>query len=102
MLFLPTERIEELMEKEVSKNKLDEAYQESDVNKLVLFNDEVNTFDWVIDSLIEVCGHDSDQAEQCALIAHMRGKCPVKEGDFDDLKLMKDKLLNRKLTAEIQ
>jgi ATP-dependent Clp protease adaptor protein ClpS len=70
-------------------------------NEIVLFNDDVNTFDWVIQSLIEICEHDLIQAEQCALIVHTKGKCGVKNGSFDDLKPLCSALLDRGLSAEI-
>lgn len=69
--------------------------------ELILFNDDVNTFDWVIATLMEVCGHDAIQAEQCALIAHYNGKCPVKSGTFDELKPVHDEMTNRELTVSI-
>lgn len=72
------------------------------LSQLVLFNDEQNTFDFVIESLIKVCKHDPMQAEQCTLIVHFKGKCAVKEGDFDTLEPMCTALLDRGLTAEIQ
>ena len=62
--------------------------QEEESRKIVLFNDEVNTFDWVIDSLVEVCRHEPVQAEQCTLIVHFKGKCDVKEGDWETLEPM--------------
>ena len=69
---------------------------------LVLFNDHVNSFDWVIQSLIEVCNHDYAQAEQCAIIAHHKGKYGVKAGSFKELRPRCEALLDRGLTAEIQ
>ena len=68
---------------------------------LILFNDEVNTFDFVIETLMEVCGHDALQAEQCTLIAHFNGKCPVKSGGFEELKPLHDEMTNRDLTVSI-
>ena len=68
---------------------------------LILHNDEENTFDFVIDSLIEVCEHNMEQAEQCTLIVHYKGKCDVKKGNFEKLKPMKDQLVYRGLTATI-
>ena len=76
--------------------------QEQNENQLVLHNDEVNTFDWVIESLIKVCNHDKLQAEQCSLIVHHQGKCAVKDGPFDDLRPMKNALLDRGLSATIE
>ncbi|MCE1168578.1 MAG: ATP-dependent Clp protease adaptor ClpS [Sphingobacteriia bacterium] len=76
---------------------------DSDVQKeLVLFNDEVNSFDHVISSLIDVCGHTVEQAEQCALLAHFKGKCGVKNGSFNELFPLFVELGNRDLTVEIQ
>ena len=69
---------------------------------LILYNDDFNAFDYVIQCLIEVCGHDEMQAENCTLIAHYKGKCPVKNGSFDELKPKKDEMTRRKLTVEIQ
>jgi ATP-dependent Clp protease adaptor protein ClpS len=68
---------------------------------LILFNDDVNTFDFVIESLIDVVGHEPEQAEQCALIAHFNGKCVIKTGPLEDLKVMSDALTLRKLSVSI-
>src|SRR5688572_29251625 len=68
---------------------------------LVVFNDEVNTFDWVIKSLIEICGHTQEQAEQCALIIHYHGKYGVKEGDRKALEPLKDALNDRGISAAV-
>jgi len=73
----------------------------SDEKELILFNDEVNTFDYVIETLIEVCGHDPYQAEQCALTAHINGRCGIKSGSFDVLKPVYDEMTNRELTVSI-
>jgi len=71
-------------------------------NQIVLFNDEVNTFDHVIDMLMYACDHTPEQAEQCSIIVHYKGKCTVKTGDFDDLKPRCTLLLDAGLSAEIQ
>jgi ATP-dependent Clp protease adaptor protein ClpS len=68
---------------------------------LVLHNDDHNTFEFVVDSLIKICRHDEMQAEQCAMIAHFNGKCEVRKGIFEDLKLMKDELLERGISVTI-
>jgi len=68
---------------------------------LVLHNDDINTFDFVIDSLVAVCGHDPIQAEQCAFITHHQGKCDIKKGESDILKPMHESLLNRGLLVTI-
>jgi ATP-dependent Clp protease adaptor protein ClpS len=72
------------------------------VKEIVLHNDDVNTFDHVIISLMEVCGHEPIQAEQCAWIVHHNGKCSVKRGTFDQLEPRCTALLDRGLSAEIQ
>ncbi len=73
----------------------------SDEKELILFNDDVNTFEYVIETLIDVCGHDPFQAEQCALTAHFNGKCGIKSGSFDALKPVFDEMTNRELTVTI-
>ena len=80
----------------------DVLVEEAVSNKIVLFNDDVNSFDFVIDALIKVCGHEAIQAEQCTILVHFKGRCTVKEGDYDDLEPMCTALLDRGLTAEIQ
>lgn len=70
-------------------------------SEIVLFNDEVNTFDHVIETLISVCDHTPEQAEQCSLIVHHNGKCTVKTGEYTDLKPRCSKLLQAGLSAEI-
>jgi ATP-dependent Clp protease adaptor protein ClpS len=72
-----------------------------DENHLVVFNDEVNTFDFVIESLIKVCQHDPIQAEQCTFIIHFNGKCSVKDGSYNKLRPMCEALLDRGLSATI-
>lgn len=69
---------------------------------LVVFNDDVNTFDHVIESLIKVCKHEVTQAEQCTWIIHYNGKCQVKHGSFEKLEPMCTALLDRGISAEIQ
>lgn len=69
---------------------------------LVVWNDDVHTFDFVIQSLVEICGHDLTQAEQCTYIVHFNGKCAVKSGSLKKLKPMYRKLLNRGLTATLE
>lgn len=69
---------------------------------LIIWNDEVNTFEWVIETLIDVCGHTQEQAEQCAYIIHTKGKYAVKKGDYDMLKPMCDAILDRGINATIE
>ncbi len=75
---------------------------EKEENNIILYNDEVNTFDFVIESLIEVCSHDLLQAEQCTLIVHYNGKCAVKQGAADKLRPLCEALLDRGLSATIE
>ena len=72
-----------------------------DVHNLILHNDDVNTFDHVIASLVDICKHDIHQAEQCAYIVHFNGKCDVKSGSFDYLQPMKEKLTSKGLSVTI-
>jgi ATP-dependent Clp protease adaptor protein ClpS len=69
---------------------------------LVVYNDEVNTFDWVIQCLMEVCSHTFEQSEQLSLLIHFKGKATVKTAPFDDLRPMKDALVERGLSAVIE
>ena len=75
--------------------------QTTRLHEIVLFNDDVNTFDWVITSLVEVCDHTLEQAEQCSVLVHYKGKCTVKSGEYEKLKPQCTELLNRGLSAEI-
>lgn len=86
--------------KELEEIKVDEQIQ--DLSQLILFNDDVNTFDHVINMLVQVCDHDHIQAEQCAIIVHYKGKCTVKTGELKDLEPMCVALLDAGLSAEIQ
>lgn len=70
--------------------------------ELVLYNDDYNTFEFVIDSLVDVCDHEPEQAEQCAFIAHTKGKCGIKIGEYSFLESMHSELLNRGLTTKIE
>lgn len=70
--------------------------------QIVVYNDDFNTFDHVIDSLIKVCKHDPIQAEQCTFLIHHKGKCSVKKGSYEKLEPMCTALLERGITAEIE
>lgn len=91
--------------KEMQLNKPDFrelTHEDTDVGRvLILHNDDVHTFDYVIDSLIEICNMESIQAEQCTFLVHYKGKCDIKKGSFDCLKPFKDGLINRQLNATI-
>ncbi len=83
------------------QEKVDILEQEVSLHEIVLFNDEVNTFEFVINSLIDVCDHSPEQAEQCTYLVHYKGKCGVKTGEYDELKPRCSRLLNLGLSAEI-
>ncbi|MGN6296916.1 MAG: ATP-dependent Clp protease adaptor ClpS [Ginsengibacter sp.] len=70
--------------------------------QLVVWNDEVNTFQWVIETLVEVCGHTPEQAEQSAMIIHTKGKYAVKEGAYNVLKPMRDTIVDRGINATVE
>lgn len=86
---------------------LEEIIEKMDVEstnqkQLILFNDEVNTFEYVIDCLVDVCGHVQEQAEQCALTAHVKGRCAVKSGSFSELKVLFEEMSRRQLSMSIE
>lgn len=70
--------------------------------QIILYNDDFNTFDFVIQTLVTICKHDPIQAEQCAFLVHYKGKCSVKKGSYEELEPMCTALLERGLTAEIE
>ena len=82
--------------------KLDSDSESQQGSFLVLHNDEVNTFEFVMETLVELCRHSSDQAEQCAMIAHYKGKCEVLKGEISELKEIREELLARGLKATIE
>ena len=69
---------------------------------LIVWNDEVNTFEWVIETLVEVCGHSYEQAEQCSYFIHYRGKYAVKQGAYEDLKPQCDAITERGINATVE
>ncbi len=73
----------------------------SNTSRIVLFNDDINTFDHVIETLIRVCEHEPLQAEQCAILVHYKGKCEVKTGELSELVPQCSALLDAGLSAEI-
>ena len=78
-----------------------EATETTDVLDLVVFNDDVNTFDHVISTLIRVCKHTPEQAEQCTLLIHYKGKCAVKTGSYDFLRPMREAICEAGIDARI-
>jgi ATP-dependent Clp protease adaptor protein ClpS len=87
--------------KEKIQEEVDVLEKEVNQHEIVLYNDDVNTFDFVIDSLIDVCEHTLEQAEQCTILVHYKGKCTVKTGEYKDLKPRCSKLLSLGLSAEL-
>ena len=87
--------------KEKIQEEVDVLEQETYKHEIVLHNDDVNTFDHVIDSLMDVCDHTLVQAEQCATLVHYKGKCTVKSGEYKDLEPRCSKLLQLGLSAEL-
>lgn len=86
--------------KEASETEVLDTYDTS--CSLIVWNDEVNTFEWVIATLVEVCQHSEEQAEQCAMIIHTQGKYAVKQGSYDELKPMCDAITDRGIGATIE
>lgn len=70
--------------------------------QIIVWNDDVNTFEWVIETLMEICGHTHEQAEQCAYIIHYSGKYAVKSGSFEELRPMCDAILDRGISATLE
>jgi ATP-dependent Clp protease adaptor protein ClpS len=91
------EQPETLLEEEVL---LDTSLEKS--CQLIVWNDEVNTFEWVIETLVDICGHSPEQAEQCALIIHSQGKYAVKYGSYEILKPLCDAITERGINATVE
>ena len=70
--------------------------------QLIVWNDEVNSFDWVIETLVDICGHTQVQAEQCAMLIHFKGKYAVKDGDYDSLNPLREAITERGINATIE
>src|SRR5437762_13415396 len=88
--------------KTITSEDVDVATSVEEPCSLIVWNDDVNTFEWVIDTLIEVCGHSEEQAEQCAMLIHTQGKYAVKHGAYDDLKPQCDAITERGIGATIE
>jgi ATP-dependent Clp protease adaptor protein ClpS len=82
--------------------EVDVLTEEAINHNLIVWNDEVNTFDWVIDTLMDICGHEREQAEQCAMLIHTKGKYAVKNGSYDVLKPQCDGITDRLINATIE
>ncbi|KUG09695.1 ATP-dependent Clp protease adaptor ClpS [Solirubrum puertoriconensis] len=75
--------------------------ESTDLRDLVVYNDDVNTFDHVIQTLIDVCGHEPMQAEQCTLLIHYKGQCTVKVGSYEELEPMCTAIHDRGISADV-
>ena len=80
----------------------DVLVDEQEPYQLIVWNDEVNTFEWVIETLVEVCRQSQEQAEQCAYIIHFKGKYAVKQGSLDELKPMREAICERGIGATVE
>ena len=87
---------------EDKKEEVLETTSDEDLNDLIVYNDDVNTFDHVIKTLIKVCKHTPEQAEQCTLLVHYKGKCAVKKGSFVDLIPYRQAIVDEGINAEIE
>lgn len=80
---------------------MENSYENSGESMLILHNDDVHDFEYVIESLMEICGHEPVQAEQCAFLVHYKGSCDVKKGKYAEVKGMYDQLIEKELTVSI-
>lgn len=85
-----------------SEEEVDVLTESSEGYNLIVWNDDVNTFDWVIDTLVKICGHSEEQAEQCSILIHYKGKCAVKKGSYELLKPQCDAINDRLINATIE
>ncbi|MCK9290883.1 MAG: ATP-dependent Clp protease adaptor ClpS [Bacteroidales bacterium] len=90
------------MVKEKQLHEVETDQLRKPMNKLILHNDDFNTFDYVIQALIEICDHSLEQAETCTMIAHYRGKCAIKSGVISELRAMHREFVLRQLTTTIE
>lgn len=91
--------------KEKKNKELFQSYQETTTgneHQLILINDDIHTFDYVIDALIEVCDHSAQQATQCTMIVHYKGSCGIKKGSYEELRPMRKALWEKELKATIE
>lgn len=88
-------------EKQKSYTELDQQVNKGKVHQLILINDDTHTFDYVIDALVEICDHSEEQATQCTLITHYKGKCDIKRGNIILLRRMRKALVEKELKALI-
>ena len=91
-----------IRQKSITKEEIFDILSGETGNFLVLYNDDYHTFDYVIQSLIDVCGMPEEQAVQCTYLVHYKGKCDVKKGSSDELRIFKNKLIELGLKAKIE
>ena len=104
VIFFTFERLLAVMNtstKELESVDVLEAIEDITLQDLVVFNDDINTFEHVINTLIRVCRHTTEQAEQCTWIIHYKGKCAVKKGSFEELNPMKEAICEVGIDARI-
>jgi ATP-dependent Clp protease adaptor protein ClpS len=87
---------------EDKREEILEATSDEEINDLIVYNDDVNTFEHVINTLVKVCKHTPEQAEQCTLLVHYKGKCAVKKGSFVDLIPFRQAIVDAGINAEIE
>lgn len=90
------------MNQTIFQEQFDIVAELIDIKSLVVHNDDVNTFDWVIETLMDVCQHTLEQAEQCTILIHYKGKASVKNGTFEELQPMKEAILERGISVTIE
>jgi ATP-dependent Clp protease adaptor protein ClpS len=84
------------------KEQVDVVEELIDIKSLIVHNDDVNTFDWVIEALMDICDHTLEQAEQCSILIHYKGRASVKNGSLNELKPLKQALLDRTISVTIE
>lgn len=84
------------------QNETDVLTTSEESCSLIVWNDDVNTFEWVIETLMQVCGHSYEQAEQCAYFIHFKGKYAVKQGSYEELKPQCDAITERGIGATVE
>ncbi len=84
------------------KEQVDVVEELIDIKSLIVHNDDVNTFDWVIEALMDICEHTLEQAEQCSILIHYKGRASVKNGSLNELKPLKQALLDRTISVTIE
>ena len=88
--------------KEKTKKDKGQSLSKSDYHEIILYNDDINTFDHVIKTLVKICNHTNHQAEQCTYLIHYKGKCSVKEGNNQKLIKLKEQIREEGLNAIIK